>query len=162
MVFGGLIDDYQSHLPRLNEEEVIIRWSLRWYDGPLSGVAAYQNQFCLFEDRYNDTFRQRIDEVGQAWNDWYKPFVLMELLPEQQGVLTKQNELLRATVGNYWDYDESGNRLPAHLRFFHSKETHLRYDIQKQPEISFASNYVIGWFERLWGSAEQEIPNARQ
>ena len=133
-----------------------MRISWRWYDGPLSGVVIYRGCPYWTESRHDDEFQQRVDEQGEVWTDWFKPYVLVELTSEQHQKIVHQHEVFRACVGTHNDYDEAGERLLPALSVIHPKEQWAGYYNMKWEKLSLEDNHIVGWFVWFWGSAEHD------
>jgi len=150
-----LPEDYQARLPRLNKKDVRIRSIHDWWDGPLQGIAVYDEKPCWYERRYeDDNPRQQSDGEGRTWDEWYAEYILVELTPEQHQEQIYREKLFREKVGTHFDCDEAGNRLGGNT--MPKENWHEFYDVIIQrgtPDLS--QNTVIGWFDWLRTNDEE-------
>lgn len=151
--------DYRIQLPKLDGNEVTVQWSCRWYDGPLSGVATHRGQPCWFENRHDDEFRPQTDSEGEAWNDWFKPFLLIGLTAEQyQDCIRLRASLQQVYQENFRadiETDQNKERVLHPRQAFQGPEEWAIFYNAEWKKVT-SDNHITGWFEWLWASAEQE------
>jgi hypothetical protein len=84
-------------LPRASEVEYL--WSEDWYDGPLSGMCAYEGRKLWF---------QCVNEVDDSDGVSRRHFTLHALPAEQLEDVLKWHKLFREKVGTHFDKCENG------------------------------------------------------
>jgi hypothetical protein len=151
-------NDYRNVLPQIDEKEVRFLWHCAYFDGPRDGVLLYQEKPHWFQIEDNDAdFRGHVDSEGQKWKDWYARFLVIALTEEQFQEEAYWHELFKQKVGEYSDYDERGNRIRGDAA--KPKGTSAEYfeSAKNRRPRDLSNNIVVGWFERLWGSVEDDL-----
>jgi hypothetical protein len=161
--FGEIPQDYYlqyyKNLPQIDAKDVRILWHCGYYDGPLDGICLYQGRKCWFEIfqslRVEDV-RKRVDnEGGSVWLDYYVRYLVVELSDDQITEEDYWHELFRQKIGTHCDYDEKEHRQIGGLK---PQEVWAEY-FDAAPKINsrdFSQNHVLGWFERRFGSLEED------
>jgi hypothetical protein len=149
-------NDYRNMLPQIDEKEVRILWHCAYYDGPRDGVMLYQEKPHWFQIEDADAdFRVRVDSTGQKWKDWYARFLVIALTDDQFQEEVYWHNLFRQKVGTYWDYDEQGRRVQEPAKPLVTSVEYYEAAKHRTPR-NLASNVVVGWFESLWASVEDD------
>lgn len=160
--FGELPQDYYlqyyKNLPQIGTKDVRILWHGSYYDAPLDGICLYQGRKCwfeIFQALQIDDVRKRVDNEGVVWFDYWVRYLLVELSDDQITEEDCLHELFRQKVGTYCDYDEQEQRRVGVLK---PQEVWTEFfeTTKKRKPRDFSQNYVLGWFERLFGSLEEE------
>lgn len=150
--------EYYQQLPQIDEQDVRILWHCGYYDGPLDGILLYQEQVHWFQIFYalrTDEIRSRTDKNGTTWLDHFVRYLVVELSDEQAKEEAYWHKLFQEEVGTHTDYNEAGHRTIGALKsqdIWH--EFYEAYKTRKPHDLS--NNRVVGWFESLWASIEQD------
>jgi hypothetical protein len=154
ITLSTLPPDYDQILPRVDRAEVRLLWPSGWYDGPIDGLLLYQGKKYWFLQRYDDLIqRKRTDEEGVVWVDHFARCLIIDISSEQLEEREYWHELFEEKVHAFhFDKDErliSGKPPRDTWKEF--------YDlVEDRPTLDLSQNVVVGWFELLWGSIEEE------
>jgi hypothetical protein len=88
------ITEVENHPPVLNQDHVIPRWHLDYYDGPLAGIIEYKGKFLYARHLY---YMDR-----RWWAAW-------ELTPEELQTEQTRHELFEKYVGTHTSYVPDGD-----------------------------------------------------
>src|ERR1700722_1111121 len=104
------MDNVIASHPQIPIAEIALLWFDNFWDGPLSGLCAYQGRefyyWCFAEAEECDI------------TSWYRRFSVHELSPAQLDEEKKWHELFREKVGTHWEPGGEGKPQALHHEFY--------------------------------------------
>jgi hypothetical protein len=153
--------EYYRELPQIAEKDVSLLWHDGYYDGPLNGILLYAEKIHWFQIFYplrTDERRDRVDEEGISWNDYFVRYLVIQLSEEQIKEEKYWHELLQQRIGTNTDYDKDGRRIQSELKPKEMQDEYYELAKTRNPR-DLSNNLIVGWFETLWGSIRQDEDN---
>jgi hypothetical protein len=137
--------EYLKH-PKI---EAKLLWHCNYWDGPINGIAEYQNHKYWFQQC--DDFLNYPEMVAQFEDfdetlDWFRRYTVHELTPEELTEEVYCHDSFRNYVGTHTDYNENEDRKGV----VHDKVNHSKFfDKSKDRKpLDYTQNKIMGWFEK--------------
>jgi hypothetical protein len=126
-------------------EGVRLKWILRFWDRPRSGIAEFGGRLCYFD-------------AGPYEEEMAGRFLLYPLNEAEAAIEREAQDLFESWVGTHWTIDTDGRRIPGELKpragwsnYYDSPLSGSAIDLHGQPreprKIDLTGRDPVGWFD---------------